>query len=275
MKKIACLSLILLAGCSAKQDIDPRDPYETVNRKIYKFNKAIDTTLFKPVAKVYKAILPPQVHNSIRNFFDNLQMVPTVANDLLQAEFLKAYKDTWRLFINSTIGVAGLFDVAEKWSLPYVSNDFGITLAKWGDKNSPYFVMPFFGPSTFRDTVGISFDYNILSTYAYFPERTTAYGLMALNTLQIRSDLLDTESLLADAIDEYSFVRNAYLQNRQYDITGEKMSDKDQAKALYLDGNDEDDSSLYVDDEVSDKQNKSNEDKLNTSKNIKNKKKNS
>lgn len=240
----------MLAGCSTKEATNPSDPYEATNRKIYKFNNAIDATVFRPIAKIYKSILPPQVHNSIRNAFNNLQMVPTVANDLLQAKYLKAYKDSWRLFINSTLGVGGLFDVAQKWNLPYQANDFGITLAKWGDKNSPYFVMPIFGPSTFRDAVGISYDYNIMSVYAYLKTRPQAYSLMTLNALQIRADLIGTDNLVDDAIDEYTLVRDAYLQNRQYEINGEKEVHSGEAGSLYIeDSNDLESQSLYVEDE--------------------------
>lgn len=250
MKIIFYSLIILLTACSSKGDITPSDPYETLNRKTYKFNKAIDATVIRPIAKIYKSILPPPVQNSVRNVFNNLQMIPTVANDLLQAQFLKAYKDSWRLLINSTIGVAGLFDVAEKWQLPYVSNDFGITLAKWGDHNSPYFVMPIFGPSTFRDTVGMSYDYNVMSAYAYLPNRQDAYALMTLNSLQVRADLIGTDTLVDDALDEYTLVRDAYLQNRQYDINGSSEILSNEPGSLYIDSADDLKSqSLYIEED--------------------------
>ncbi len=243
-------SVLLINGCSAKQPTTPSDPYEKINRKTYAFNQALDATLFRPVAKIYQAILPPQVHDGIRNAFNNLQMLPTVANDLLQLQFLRAYKDSWRFLINSTIGIGGIFDVANKWDLPYSANDFGITLAKWGDKNSPYFVMPFFGPSTFRDSVGITYDYNVMSAYAYLRSRKDAYELIAINTVQIRADLIGTDTLVDDALDEYTLVRDAYLQNRLYNINGEKDTSQATAGSLYIEGEEDLKSqSLYVDDD--------------------------
>lgn len=244
------LSALVLTGCGAKKITDERDPYEKINRKTYAFNKALDATLFRPVAKVYKSILPPQVHDGVRNSFNNLGMIPTVANDLLQCEFVRAYKDSWRFIINTTFGIGGLVDVATKWKLPYVANDFGITLAKWGDTNSPYFVMPIFGPSTFRDTVGLTYDYNVMSAYAYLRKRSDAYGLMTLNGVQIRADLIGTDGLVNDALDEYTLVRDAYLQNRRYEINGESDPAETDSGSLYIDSLDDMKSqSLYVDEE--------------------------
>lgn len=243
-----CISSTFLAGCASKNAASPNDPYEKINRKTYAFNKALDATVFRPAAKVYKAILPPQVHDGIRNTFNNLAMIPTVANDLLQLEFVRAYKDSWRFVINSTIGVGGIFDVATKWKLPFVANDFGITLAKWGDTKSPYFVMPIFGPSTFRDTVGLTYDYNVMSVYAYMRKRGDAYALMTLNGIQIRSDLIGTDTLLDDALDEYTLVRDAYFQNRQYEINGENDHKVNASDPLYVDSiGDAKTQSLYVD----------------------------
>jgi phospholipid-binding lipoprotein MlaA len=255
MKKNFVLALVslttgLLTGCGAKNATTDSDPYEKINRKTYAFNKALDATIFRPAAKVYQAILPPQVHNSVRNTFNNMAMIPTVANDLLQFQLVRAYKDSWRFVINSTFGAAGLFDVATKWKLPFVANDFGITLAKWGDKNSPYFVMPIFGPSTFRDTVGLTYDYNVMSAYAYLKNRRDAYGLMSINGIQIRADLIGTDTLVNDALDEYTLVRDAYLQNRLYEINGESEHHDTDPGSLYIESLDDMKSqSLYVDEE--------------------------
>lgn len=254
-KKVIPLLCLLLMSCAHKPSQSPEDPYENVNRKIYKFNKAVDATVFRPVAQIYKSSLPPLVRTGIRNFFNNIQMVPTVANDLLQGQPLQAYKDTWRFILNSTLGLAGTIDVAEKCSLPYKPNDLGITLAKWGDNHSPYFVMPIFGPSTFRDAVGLSFDYSLLSVYPHIQNEKVLYGLLALNMVEIRADLLDAEPLLDEAIDEYSMVRDAYLQNRDYKITGKSDSADVADESLYIEADEaeatdgSDDGALYVDEE--------------------------
>lgn len=255
IKIAGILAISTLVACTSNKDPNATDPYEKINRKTYKFNEALDATLYKPVAKVYKAILPPQARLGIRNFSNNLQMVPTVVNDILQGKLVVAYLDSWRLLINTTVGIGGVFDVAEKWGLPYKSNDLGLTLARWGDKHSPYFVVPFFGPSTFRDAAGASFDYSLFSVYARIKPRSTQYGLLALSLIQFRSDLLDSDDLIDEALDEYTLVRDAYLQNRAAKIHGKAITSEEMAGELYIEGEEEesidgaDDGALYVEDD--------------------------
>lgn len=241
--KILIFACLLLVGCSADRTLNDQDPYQSLNRKVYKFNKAVDATLFKPTAKIYHAILPPQVQNGIRNAFHNIHMLPTVANDILQGEFIAAYKDSWRLFINTTLGVGGLFDVASKWGLPYQPNDLGLTFAKWGDEHSPYLVLPIFGPSTFRDAVGLTFDFSLFSIYPHIKNDDQLYGLVLLNMLQVRADLLDTDSLTDEALDEYTFVRDAYLQHRQHQLKKQPSvaaaPNSSSSQNLYIDSEDE------------------------------------
>ncbi len=231
MKSFLVVLMLLLSACASK-DNNPDDPYESFNRKVYKFNKAFDATALKPVATVYKAILPPQVKKSVTNVYDNTQMLSTIANDVLQGHLIIAYKDSWRFFINSTIGVLGLFDVAELWGLPYKPNDFGITLAKWGDTNSPYIVIPLLGPSTIRDGVGMIFDYRLFSIYSHIHRYSTLYALLGLRYIDLRHQMLDKESIIDEALDEYSFVREAYLQNRNYYINGDPVVDEE---TIYVD----------------------------------------
>ena len=250
-KLYLAISLLNLTACSALSvDHNSIDPYEKINRNTYKFNKALDSTLIKPIAKVYNAILPPIIKTSITNFFNNLQMMPTIANDALQGNAKIAYLDTWRLIINSSVGIGGLFDVATLWGLPYKPNDLGITLAKWGGEKSPYFVIPVFGPSTFRDAASLPIDYGVFSVYGYMSRTAQVYSLFGVNMLEIRADLLDNEAFLDEALDEYIMVRDAYLQNRQYKISGKKVEDSD---ADYIDGESDyigdDSGSLYVDDD--------------------------
>lgn len=240
-KLLLIITTVSIVACT--KGTHPEDPYENLNRKVFKFNKAFDATVVKPPVKVYKAILPPQVRKSVSNFYNNLQMLPTIANDMLQGELLVAYKDSWRLLINSTIGVAGLFDAAEKMSLPPHHTDLGVTLAKWGDKKSPYLVLPFLGPSTIRDTAGWAFDFSVLSIYGYITPARDSYALALGRYVDIRAALLDNEQLLGEALDEYSFVRDAYLQNRNYQIQGEKAG---LATSLYIEATDEEEQSALV-----------------------------
>lgn len=211
------VALVLSAGCAPKGE-NPRDPFEHYNRKVYRFNRSFDNAFLKPVAKVYVAITPPFVQTASSNFFNNLYQMPTVANDLLQAEYLHAIKDTWRFIINSTLGIAGTVDVAEKFGIEPHTNDLGITLARWGDTNSPYFVIPFFGPSTIRDSFALMFDYNLFTIYPYIKPESLLYGILAYRYIDLRAQLLESDVLLEEALDPYSFMRDAYLQYRDNKI---------------------------------------------------------
>lgn len=240
---LALAASILLCSCVHKGP-HPDDPYEHINREIYKFNTAFDATMLKPVAKLYKAVLPGKVRGGINNAYNNINMIPTTANDLLQREWGQALKDSWRFIINSTIGIAGIWDPAEKWGLPPHSNDLGITLAKWGDKKSPYIVIPFLGPSTIRDGMAIAFEYTFLTPYPYISNDALLYSLLGLRYVDLRAQLLDTERLMSGALDQYAFLRDAYLQHRQYQITGQQA---EETGALYVD--EEEELGDYIDDE--------------------------
>lgn len=232
---ITLTSTLIMSACVTK-GTNPDDPYERFNRKVYKFNNIIDTFILKPPAKLYAAVIPAQVRAGINNVYNNVNMLPTVANDLLQAEGQLAIRDTWRFIANSTIGVAGIFDPASTFNLPPHSNDLGLTFAKWGDKKSPYLIIPFLGPSTFRDGMGMMFDYALFTPYPYIHSDAWLYGILALRYVDLRSQMFDTEKLMADAIDKYAFMRDAYLQHRQYLITGEQQEN----------------GALYVEEEASD-----------------------
>lgn len=222
--KTTFLSLISVFSLSAcvKPGGNPVDPYESINRKVYHFNDVLDKAILKPVAKTYKAVLPHRVRHSIDNVYNNINMIPTVINDLLQGEFHYAIKDAWRFGINSTLGVGGLFDVADQaFYLPPHSNDLGITFAKWGDKKSPYVIIPFLGPSTIRDAFGAMLQYTLMTPYPYLDNQALIWGLLGVRAVDLRSQLLEEERLMQEAMDPYSFLRDAWLQHRQFQITGE------------------------------------------------------
>lgn len=232
---------LILTGCAHK-GTNPIDPYEPMNRKVHKFNMALDSIVLKPSAKLYKAVLPAKVRVGINNAYNNVLMVPTAANDLLQGDWRFAIKDSWRFLINSTLGVAGIFDVANQaFSLRPHYNDLGLTFAKWGDKNSPYIVIPFLGPSTIRDGMSLPFDY-LLSPYPYLPGAAALTAIAAVRYVDLRSQLLETDRLLDEALDKYSFIRDAYLQHRNFLINGEQQANVHDS--LYVD---EGSASDYVD----------------------------
>lgn len=225
-------SALILSGCIHKSDV-PNDPYESINRKIYRMNTAVDGVVLKPAAKVYQAVLPSFVRRAVNNVYDNVYMIPTVANDLLQGKVQSAVLDSWRLLVNTTFGVAGLIDVATTFGLPPHKNDLGLTFAAWGDKNSPYIVIPFLGPSTIRDGMGMLFDFTFLTPYPYIRPPAVLYGVIALRYVDVRSQFLDMDKLMDQALDKYAFMRDAYLQHRQYLITGEQAQGSNESE-LYV-----------------------------------------
>ncbi len=249
MKRLFFAVILLSCGCSGLQSNHPDDPFETINRKIYRFNKAFDATMIKPPARLYHAAVPAPVQKGVNNFYQNLQMLPTIANDLLQLKPVVAYKDTWRLFINSTFGLLGFIDIADKWGLPYHYNDLGMTLGRLGNTHSPYIVLPVLGPSTLRDTFAFTLEYSLLSIYPHITPPSSRYQLIGFRVVDIRADILDKEDVLEEALDEYSFVRDAYLQSREESISGSDSQN-------YLDENpdnteptDDDFSNIYIDDD--------------------------
>lgn len=233
IKKIWKNSLILItaslftAACASSTPANP-DPYESFNRHTYAFNKALDKAILKPIAVTYKRILPWPVTDGISNFFDNMDMITTIANDILQVKMRYIGLDTGRFVLNATVGIGGLFDVATRVGMPKHYEDFGLTLARWGYKNSTYIVLPLFGPSTFRDAVGMPVDFIVLSPYTLLPWHSPwwqiRYSLLGLYYIDHRAVLLDYDDLLNQAaLDEYSFVRDAYLQHRQSLISGDSL----------------------------------------------------
>lgn len=197
--------------------VNSQDPLERFNRAMFNFNELIDKVILKPIATLYVKIVPKPLVKGISNFFSNIDMVPTVFNDLLQANFYQATSDLWRLGVNSTIGILGFFDVASEIGLEPNLEDVGLTFARWGWKNSTYLVLPFWGPSSIRDTLGMPINYYYLSIYPDIYPANARYRLYALGIVSRRAELLRFQSVLQQAIvDKYVFIRDAYTQRRSY-----------------------------------------------------------
>ena len=210
-------AFLLMTGCAASnQSAGVNDPLENYNRAMYKFNDALDTAVVKPVAKGYDVVMPEPFSQGISNFFSNLNDVTVIINDLLQGKFEQAYRDTHRFVLNSTVGVAGIFDVASLSGLTKNNEDFGQTLGVWGAEPGAYIVLPFFGPRTVRDSFGLIGDiYSDPITYVEGPGARNAF--IGTRVVDTRATLLKAEKVLDEAaIDEYSYVRDAYLQRRQH-----------------------------------------------------------
>jgi len=210
---ILLLGLALLGGCASNGD--RRDPLEPFNRGVYQFNDALDKAVIKPVAQGYQAVLPQPVRSGVGNFFSNLDDVLVLLNDLMQFKLAQAVSDFQRIVWNTTLGIAGLFDVSSKLGLEKHNEDFGQTLGYWGVGDGPYLVLPVLGPSTFRDTAGraVDWQFDLVTNYHDVPVRNSATVLKLEDT---RSRLLQTDQILDEAaIDPYVFVRDAYLQRRR------------------------------------------------------------
>jgi phospholipid-binding lipoprotein MlaA len=205
--------LMLLTGC-ATQAGQPPDPLEGFNRAVFAFNDTADRWVVKPVAKGYTKVLPSPARTGIGNFFDNVTYPLVVVNQLLQGKFRDGASDMLRFAMNTTAGIGGLFDVASMAGLRMHEEDFGQTFARWGFGPGPFLMLPFLGPSTVREGTGSIISYAVSPIRFITDDDTTRYSLTALNLIQTRASLLDAEQLISG--DRYSFIRDAYLQRRDY-----------------------------------------------------------
>ena len=197
-----------------------RSDLEAFNRDAYAFNKAIDNAVIKPLAKGYKKITPEFLNTGISNVFSNLGDVPNALNAVLQLKPKEGASDAGRFLINSSIGLAGFFDVASKMKLEKHHEDFGQTLAVWGVPSGDYIMLPVLGPSTVRDSVGVVVD-SITNPYFFFDNSLAYY---ALDKIDQRANLLSSEGLLKElSDDEYNSLRDAWLQKRKYLIKDGKL----------------------------------------------------
>lgn len=222
---LSCLLPVFLSGCASTSVNDMRDPYEGFNRSVTGFNDYMDEHVFVPVGKTYKTVAPNPVDRGISNFFSNLGDVTVVTNDLLQFKVEQAIHDLVRLFLNTTMGVLGFFDVATPMGLPKHYEDFGQTLAVWGVGPGPYLVVPLIGPATFRDAAGFTLDRSVFYPVPYLTGWQTRTALFSLETVDIKADLQGTQDLMREAaLDPYEFVKNAYLERRLNLIRDRSMS---------------------------------------------------
>ncbi len=213
---VALVSL-LMGACATPPSAggDPRDPYENFNRKVFAVNQGLDQLVIKPVARGYSNYMPEFVQSTVGNFFGNLADIWTALNNYLQFKPREGTIDAGRVLINSTLGIAGLADVATPLGLPKHEEDFGQTLAVWGVKSGPYVMLPFFGPSTMRDTFAKPVD---LAADPLNQASSTAFEnyARALRVVDDRARGLPTTDLMEQAaLDPYQFLRDAYLQRRE------------------------------------------------------------
>ena len=243
-------SLWLLSGCATTPDepatpISKVDPFERVNRSTFEFNNKFDKAIFKPVAQVYADTVPSFAQTGIGNFFGNLNDVWTGLNSFLQGNLQDGLTDFMRVGINSTFGFLGLLDIASEANIPKHRNDLGQTLGVWGVPNGPYLVIPFLGPSVTRDAVALPVDF-YGDPWSYVRPVRVRNSADLLRLVDKRAGYLDSFSLMQDAaLDEYIFVRDAYLQRiagqietrknhkqlREDEEQMQKQNEEDNAKA--------------------------------------------
>jgi phospholipid-binding lipoprotein MlaA len=216
---LALVATGLISGCATGPDRKAGDPLEPMNRVIFTVNDKVDQAVAVPIAKGYQKVTPQPIRQAVSNFFSNIGDLDNFANSMLQLHITEAMETLMRFTMNSIFGVGGLFDIATQAGLPKHRQDFGLTLGRWGMPSGPYLVLPLFGPSSFRDSVGFAVDFRFNPIhYMEWQPRTVLYGVQFVS---VRSDLLGATSLLEQAaLDKYSFVRDAYTQQRRALLRG-------------------------------------------------------
>ncbi|MDG2524091.1 VacJ family lipoprotein [Stenotrophomonas sp. HITSZ_GD] len=202
------------------------DPWEGYNRKMHRFNLAIDRGIARPLANAYVNVTPQPVRLGVSNFFENLRSPLTMVNQLLQGHPVFALQTLGRFVMNSTLGIGGLMDPASAAKIPRRTEDFGQTLGVWGWSNSRYFELPLFGPRTVRDTFGLAGDAP-LSPLRQVDDSAVRFGLQGLQLVNTRSQLLAVDALRDQAVDEYALTRDAWLQRRNYQIQSDRRGSRD------------------------------------------------
>jgi phospholipid-binding lipoprotein MlaA len=216
-------ALALLTGCATTGPRTPGDPYENINRKMWKLDEGLDKAVMRPVAKGYIAVMPHPVRHGLSNMLDNVTEPFSFINGMLQGKPKRALNSLGRFVINSTVGIAGFMDVAGRNGYKKTPEDLGQTFAVWGAKKSTYLVLPLYGPTTIRDGIGTvasqwvdPYRIVIRKELSFWP----AAGLTAFEFVDARANLIDSgaDALLDSSADSYAVARSAYLQHRQAQI---------------------------------------------------------
>lgn len=223
------------------------DPWEKWNRKVHRFNTAVDRGIAKPLAKAYTHVVPRPARLGVSNFFNNLGQPLTAVNNLLQGHPLRAGVSLGRFAINTVFGLGGLFDPATRMQVPNRSNDFGQTLGVWGWRHSRYVELPLFGPRTVRDSFGLIGDAPF-SPVRYLQRDRTRIFLQGLQLVDLRSQLMALDDMREGAADDYALVRDGWLQRRNYQINRDRAgADIDTTLPEYLHDGDQDTPNVPVD----------------------------
>ncbi|MBE0487124.1 VacJ family lipoprotein [Marinobacter sp.] len=205
------------------QPASASDPYESWNRKVFSFNDAVDRWFLRPVAQTYRTVTPDIVDRGVTNFFSNLTELRNFTNSLLQLKGESAVVAAGRFTYNTVFGLGGIFDVATAFDLPERPEDFGQTLGYWGVGSGPYLVLPFLGPATPRYFTGMGTDGFLLPSAWDQVSSPETYYLRGLQLIDMRAGLIPAEQFISG--DRYTFVRNAFLQRREFLINDGKITE--------------------------------------------------
>ncbi len=230
---VLCTVLLCIAACATNNEIEGEpvraesDPWEPMNRGIYRFSDAVDRVTLKPIARGYRKDMPKLARRGVTNFSDNLFTPRSALNNFLQGKGKAGFSDIARFVINSSIGIGGLFDVASAAGLEEYGEDFSQTLAVWGLPDGPYVYIPILGPHTLLDAVALPVDL-LSDPLVYYDNTSVRDRVYVLRAIDLRARLLTAEKLVEDSKDSYITIRESYLQNRLYEIhDGDPPEDDD------------------------------------------------
>lgn len=219
---IGLLLTSLSLPLAAEEESGTYDPFEPLNRKIFVFNEGLDEYILEPVARGYRNVTPDPVERGVSNFISNLVDFNNIVNSILQGRVGDAIHSTGRFLANTTIGLGGLFDVASQMGVEQRSADFGQTLATWGVGQGPFLMVPVLGPRTLRSGVGTGVDVYISLPYQS-DDSYISWGYTVVEAIDLRAQLLGADELISG--DRYIFFRDAYIQRRQYLLSGGVIDD--------------------------------------------------
>lgn len=210
---------LLLVACATIPEGEvrsPKDPWESLNRTTFEFNEKLDKFVMKPVSQGYAFIVPEPIRDGVSNMISNVMDVPTAVNDLLQGKPQDSLDDLSRVFINTTMGIGGIFDVATAGGMDKRREDFGQTFAAWGIESGPYLILPLFGASSVRDTVGLGVDIMTDPLFQLIKNRPLNLSITAIRFIDVRTKYLEGGDLLDQIVlDKYIFTRDTYFQRRR------------------------------------------------------------
>tara|TARA_B110000444_G_C18822348_1_gene588412 strand:- start:107 stop:850 length:744 start_codon:yes stop_codon:yes gene_type:complete len=222
IKQSAAFLLLLCIFTVSDANAQANDPWEETNRRIYGVNNYFDELIVKPVASAYTTFIPSLARQGVGNFFSNINDINVLANDLLQLKLNAAMNDTGRLLVNTTLGLAGILDIATGFGLHKNEEDFGQTLGRWGVGAGPYVMLPVFGASSVRDSFGLVLD-TLFNPIQYHDEDSLRATFFTAQEIHTRSNLLALDELMTG--DRYLFLREASVQRREFLVTDGQADD--------------------------------------------------